>query len=86
LPDRQILNDEKESTMIANKEIAQQVSQLMLRCGAELDQSIHLMKDHCRQKEFEDYRLAIGKIMAEMLIGVMNPLMPEEMKSKPSKD
>ncbi|QLO36186.1 hypothetical protein HV213_10230 [Klebsiella sp. RHBSTW-00484] len=60
--------------MIENKEIATTISQLMLRFGKEIDSSVALVQTHCGKEELRCYQQAAGKIMASMLLDVMNPL------------
>lgn len=60
--------------MIEKREIATQISALMIEYGAKLDASVALVRDHCSENELKDYRRAIGKIMADMLLEIMNPL------------
>lgn len=65
------------------KEIAAQISSLMLEYGARLDQSIQLVINHGTEEEVEKYRRAVGKIMGEMLLEIMNPIYSEYPDLKP---
>ncbi len=69
--------------MIEQKDVAKEVSNLMLEVGARLDASTALVKERCSAVEFEAYRRAVGKIMGEMLLEVMNPLYQKHPDLKP---
>jgi hypothetical protein len=70
--------------MIKDKLIAEGVSKLMLEFGGRLDGSIAAVREGCSDEEFRAYRLAVGKILAEMLLEVMNPLYLEHPDLKPA--
>lgn len=70
--------------MIEKKDVAMEVSRLMLDLGARLDASVVLVKERCSAAEFEAYREAIGKIMAGVLFDVMNPLYQKHPDLKPN--
>src|ERR1041385_53022 len=55
------------------KDVAGEMSRLMLDVGARLDTSVVLVEERCTQGELESYRKAVGKIMGYMLIDIMNP-------------
>ncbi|AJQ95088.1 hypothetical Protein YC6258_03052 [Gynuella sunshinyii YC6258] len=51
-----------------------------------MDKQLARIKERCSEEEFKKYQFATGKVMAELLIGFMNPiykehpdLMPKEM-------
>ncbi len=69
--------------MIKDEAIARQISELMLDFGARLDQSVKMVEDNCTPEEFAVYRRSVGAIMAEMLLGVMNPLYADHPALKP---
>jgi hypothetical protein len=69
--------------MIEQKEVAKEVSNLMLDFGSKLDASVALVKERCSVAELEAYRQAVGKIMGEMLLEVMNPLYRKHPDLKP---
>lgn len=69
--------------MILEKEVASQVSALMLEFGAKLDKSLELVQEKCSNEEFEAYRDVVGILLTEMLTGVMNPLYAEHPDLKP---
>jgi hypothetical protein len=55
----------------------------MIEFGGRLNNSIITVKEACPSQEFKAYRLAVGKIMGEMLLEVMNPLYAEHPSLKP---
>jgi hypothetical protein len=69
--------------MIKNKDVAAKISTLFTEYSAKLNDSIILVKEQCSTEDFEKYRRAIGYIMGEMLIRVMNPLYIENPELKP---
>jgi hypothetical protein len=76
------------------KEIAKQVTVIMLDCCKKLEESIDLVSNASRddeqeKKELMDFRSAIGKIMGHIFVDVLHPiyqrhpeLEPEELKSQ----
>jgi hypothetical protein len=66
-----------------NKDVAGQINEMMLRFGAELDQSVELVQKECDETELVRYRRAVGKIMGEMLLEVMNPIYEAHPDLKP---
>lgn len=60
--------------MIDNISVAKQISDLMLDCGGKLDKSVALVGDKCSSEELQLYRRAVGRIMGEILLEVLNPL------------
>lgn len=69
--------------MIKDPKIAKQVSELMLEYGKKLDLSVKLVLENCSKQELFDYRRAVGKIMGNMLTGIMNPLYATQPDLKP---
>jgi len=69
--------------MIRNTEIAQQISELMIEVSGRLDSSIITVKARCSSEEFEAYKRAVGRILGEVLLGVLNPLYAEHPSLKP---
>ena len=69
--------------MIHDEDIAKEISQLMIEYGAKLDASVALVRQQCSAVEFEVYRRAVGTIMGDMLLNVMNPLYKEHRHLKP---
>ncbi len=65
------------------REIAAQISTLMLEHAAKLDQSIQLVMTNGTEDEVVRYRRAVGKIMGEMLLEIMNPIYSEYPDLKP---
>src|SRR5215470_5965702 len=60
--------------MIENKATARTVSDLMLDIGKRLDDSVALVQRDSPSREFQAYRTAVGLIMGEILLDVLNPL------------
>jgi hypothetical protein len=71
--------------MIRDARIAKQVSDLMIEFSVRLDGSIAEVRDRCSPEEFTAYRLAVGRIMGEMLLETLNPLYAEHPSLKPTR-
>ncbi len=69
--------------MISDRALAQEVSACMLECGAKLNELVARAQVVCPESEYSNFRLAIGKIMGEMLLEVMNPLYAQYPDLKP---
>lgn len=69
--------------MISDKNTAILINELMLRFGKELDEFVAVVQSRCDQDEFNAYREAVGFIMGEMLIKIMNPLYEKHPEIKP---
>jgi len=69
--------------MIDSEEVAKEISKLMLEYGARLDASVALVKERCTDEELRAYRRAVGKVMGEMLLEIMNPLYARHPDLKP---
>jgi hypothetical protein len=69
--------------MIKNEAIAREISELMLDVGKRLDKSVALVLANCSEAEFETYRQAVGAVLAEMLLDILNPLYVEHPLLKP---
>jgi hypothetical protein len=52
---------------------AQRISMLMLDYGAMLDESVNFVMAHCTEEECKRYKEAVGRILGNMLLDVMNP-------------
>lgn len=69
--------------MVNDKDTAILISDLMLRFGKELDESVTVVQSRCDEDEFKVYREAVGLIMGEMLIKIMNSLYEKHPEIKP---
>ncbi len=69
--------------MVSDKNTAILISELMLKFGKELDESVAVVQSHCDEDEFKAYRDAVGFIMGGMLIKIMNPLYEKHPEIKP---
>jgi hypothetical protein len=69
--------------LIENANVAKQISELMQDCSARLDSSVALVRDECGAEELQTYRRAVGKVMGEILLEVLNPLYAKHPALKP---
>jgi hypothetical protein len=53
---------------------AKELSHLLERVGALLDQSAGYVRDHDSEANFIEYRTVIGKLMGDMFLDAMSPL------------
>jgi pantothenate kinase len=65
------------------KETAAEVLRIMIDCGGQLNRSVQVVKGSSSNEEFRRYRSIIAKIMTDMLIGIMNPIVAEHPELKP---
>jgi|HubBroStandDraft_6_1064221.scaffolds.fasta_scaffold1289512_1 hypothetical protein len=72
----------KEWVLIMKKEVAENISKLMLEYAAKLNDSVRLVMENCPKEEFHVYRRAVGKVMGEML-EIINPLYREHPDLRP---
>lgn len=69
--------------MFEDKNIARDVSGLMLEIGRKLDASLIEVQKRCSVAEFECYRGVVGQLMGEILLEVMNPIYSRHPELKP---
>jgi hypothetical protein len=70
-------------SMISDRSTADKINTLMHEFSARLDTSLLEVMDSCPDSEFKEYRFAIGKIMGDMLLDVMNPIYKQHPSLKP---
>jgi hypothetical protein len=73
----------KEREMISDRALAQEVGACMLECSAKLHDLVARAQVVCPESEYPQFRLAIGKVMGEMLLEVMYPLYAKHPDLKP---
>ena len=69
--------------MINEKRTAKHISEVLLKCGADLNESILYVQENCSDEEFKAYRDAASKIMAEILFEGLNPVFQQHPDLKP---
>lgn len=69
--------------MIEDHAIAARISETMLQVFEQLNNSIFPVMENCSTEEFKRYRRAVGAIMAEILLQIMNPLYAKHPDLKP---
>lgn len=65
-------------------EVARQISELMLSYGAKLNDSLFLVKNNSSEKEYLEYRTAVGTIMGYMFTDIMIKIYKEHPSLKPN--
>jgi hypothetical protein len=73
----------REVSMIDNEVTAAELSRLLLDVAARLDHSVELVRTTCSSDQFILYRRAIGRVMAEILLEILNPLYEQHPMLKP---
>lgn len=66
-----------------DKPLARSISDLMLDVTARLDTSLATVQERGSPEEFERYRDAVGRILGEILLEVLNPIYAEHPDLKP---
>jgi hypothetical protein len=69
--------------MIENRDVAEQISKLMLDFGDRLDASILVVQASSTPAEAARYKRVVANIMGEMLLEVMNPIYEKHPDLKP---
>ena len=60
--------------MLSDPRVALEIIELCVRVRGELDSSIGAVRDRCTAEEFSAYRRSIGRVMAELITEIENPL------------
>ena len=66
-----------------DRTVAEGLSILMMQIGANLDQSVAYVRDHCSKEEFEAYRTEVGKIMGAIYLDIEEKLYREHPSLRP---
>ncbi|PAJ78371.1 hypothetical protein [Burkholderia ubonensis] len=69
--------------MIENKQTASVLNDMILKMGADLDQSLQMVKASCPESEFLNYREFVSSLLNTMLLDFMNPLYKRHPELKP---
>lgn len=69
--------------MIKGIVVPQQIQDMMKDIVETLNTSIVTVREHCSPEEFQIYRRAIGSVMGEILLEVLNPLHSDHPSLKP---
>ena len=69
--------------MIKNRELAKEISDLMLDFSKRIDEEISRVQSQCPNEEFEIFRSAAGKLLGDILLEILNPLYKEHPELKP---
>lgn len=69
--------------MISDRNLASEVSAVMLEYGARLNGLVAQALTTCPDPEFQKFRRAVGVVMGDMLLEIMNPLYARHPDIKP---
>jgi len=69
--------------MITDVVVAKRVSELMLECSGLLNESVRVVMEHESEEELQRYRVAVGTVMAELALQILNPLYEAHSTLKP---
>ena len=71
--------------MISNKLVALEISNRVLEVGNLLNDIVFIAQDNCSPDELPKLKLAVGRVMGDLLIEIMNPLYQAHPDLKPDK-
>jgi hypothetical protein len=69
--------------MISDRALAQEVIACMSECSAKLGALVKKAQTVCPESEYPQFRVAIQKVMREMLLEVVNPIYAQHPDLKP---
>lgn len=69
--------------MINDQEIAKHVRDVLLKCGADINESVLYVQENCSEEEFKVYRDAMSEIMSAILFAGLNPVLQQHPDLKP---
>lgn len=69
--------------MISDRNVAAEVSKCLLEANRLLNQAVAVANAGSSMEEFSAFRLAIGKVLGELLVEVVNPLYRQHPDLKP---
>jgi hypothetical protein len=69
--------------MITNEEIASKISERLLEVSSILDEAVSIVQENCAEPEAAAFRRAVGKVLGELLLGVMNPIYEQHSRLRP---
>ena len=75
--------EQRKSGMFKDKEVASEISKLMLALSAQLNGSLIRVQEQCPVSEFEAYRAVVGRLMGEMFFEVMQPIYSQHPELEP---
>jgi hypothetical protein len=60
--------------MISDKDVAKQISDLMIDLSQKIDDSIRLVQEKCPENDFKAYRSAAARVLGSAFLDVMTPI------------
>lgn len=69
--------------MIKDEKVAVQVSESVLEVNRLLNDALRLVQEECSEAEFSEFRHAVGQVLGELLLEIVNPLYRQHPKLKP---
>lgn len=60
--------------MITDPDIAHEVNERVIKTYRLLDEAITLVQERCSQAEANEFKIAVARVLAELLFEVANPL------------
>jgi hypothetical protein len=63
--------------MVKDKELAKHLLYIAHRCLGMLDNSVALSMRYCTEEESLKYKMAVGRVMGELLCEIMDPMVWE---------
>jgi|HubBroStandDraft_6_1064221.scaffolds.fasta_scaffold152900_2 hypothetical protein len=72
-----------QAGMITDPVVAAKVNDVMVGIAGQLDESVAFVMKRSSQEEFSRYRKAVGNVMGELLLEILNPLYKQHPGLKP---
>jgi hypothetical protein len=70
--------------MVSDEEVARHLSENSLQAARLLNDMLFLAQAKCPESEFAPLRLAVGEVLGDLLLGVLNPLYRRHPALKPA--
>ena len=70
--------------MFESKNVARDVSDLMVDIGRQLDASLSGVREGCSADEYKAYLAVVARMLGDMLLDVMNPIYARHPELKPA--
>jgi hypothetical protein len=69
--------------MITDKQTASEIGNRVLEVNRLLNEAVSIAHARCPTAEFSAFRLAVGQVLGELLLTIVNPLYQEHPDIKP---
>ncbi|MCQ4166354.1 hypothetical protein [Tahibacter harae] len=70
--------------MVRDPDVASRLSSVALAAGKELDEVLMFSAERVSPEEFQQLRHAVGNVLGELLLSILNPLYRQHPELKPA--